>query len=217
MFSCRAILFDLDGTLIDSIATVDRAWTKWALRHNLNPDEVVPQIHGRRAIDSLRRFVPNSDIDIEEEFRWLEQMEAADTEGVVEIDGSLSFLAGLPSHQWAIVTSGTSPVATARMGAVGIIPVVAVYGEDVENGKPHPDPYLEAARRMQLDPSECIVFEDTRAGILSGQAAGMKVIAVNGGVEKPELDLADALIANYRQITSAQNPDGLRVDITFLK
>lgn len=202
----------MDGTLIDSIAAVDRAWGRWALRHGLDPAVVVPQIHGRRAVDSLRLLSPDPTIDIEAESAWLEGIEAADTEGVVEIPGALQFIASIPKTHWSIVTSGTSPVAIARMNAVGLTPLHAVYGEDVENGKPSPDPYLMAAQRLQLNPSDCLVFEDTVAGVRSGKAAGMKVVAVTAGNDRPELHIADRVIADYRLVTVTQNLDGIRVD-----
>jgi sugar-phosphatase len=172
----------------------------------------VPQIHGRRAVDSLRILSPDPNIDLEVESAWLEGIEAADTEGVVEIPGAMAFVASLPKSYWSIVTSGTSPVAIARMNAVGLSPLHAVYGEDVENGKPAPDPYLMAAQRLQLDPSDCLVFEDTVAGVRSGKAAGMKVVAVTAGNDRPEVYIADRVISDYLSVHVTQNLDGIRVD-----
>ncbi len=105
-FRCQAILFDLDGTLIDSIAAVDRAWSHWAVRHGLDPAVIVPQIHGRRAIDSMRLLAPH--LDVEAEDIWLRSIEATDTEGIVPIAGALEFVASIPRHRWAVVTSGAS-------------------------------------------------------------------------------------------------------------
>lgn len=212
MFDCQAILFDLDGTLVDSIAAVDRAWAKWALRHNLDPKVVVPQIHGRRAIDSLRLLISHPSIDIQQEFAWLEEVEAADTEGVVLIKGALDFVQSVPNDRWSIVTSGTSPVARARMGAVGLTPVNAVFGEDVPNGKPSPDPYLLAAARMGVNPQDCVVFEDTVAGVRSGKAAGMRVIAITAGAYRPDLEIADLVVPDYTALKLALKPGGLRID-----
>ncbi len=210
-FQCKAILFDLDGTLVDSIAAVDRAWAKWALRHNLDPSVVVPQIHGRRAIDSLRLLAPDPNIDFDIEQAWLENVEASDTEGVVPIAGAMEFVASVPLHQWSVVTSGASPVANARMKAVGLEPLHAVYGEDVEKGKPHPDPYLLAAERLGLDPSDCLVFEDTAAGVRAGQSAGMKVIAITIGANRPDLLSAEAVIADYTTLVIQRDKDELLV------
>src|SRR5580658_3709287 len=211
VFECRAILFDLDGTLIDSIAAVDRAWTRWALRHGLDPQDVVPRIHGRRAVDSLRLLAPHPDLDLSVEEEWLTSAEAKDTEGVVPIPGALEFVESLSRDHWCVVTSGTSPVAIARMNAVGLRPHRAVYGEDVPNGKPAPDPYLLAASRMGYRPDECLVFEDTVAGIRSGQAAGMRVIAIGSCESNPDLRIADATVEDYRTLVVQPAGDGLRV------
>ena len=210
-FDCRAILFDLDGTLIDSIAAVDRAWTRWAIRHGLDPQDVVPHIHGRRAVDSLRLLAPRPDLDLSVEEDWLVGIEAGDTEGVTAIPGALEFVQSIGPDRWCLVTSGTSPVAIARMNAVGIRPRQAVFGEDVPNGKPAPDPYLLAASRMGYRPNECLVFEDTVAGIRSGQAAGMRVIAIGSRESNPDLGVADATVEDYRTLVVQSLGDGLRV------
>lgn len=210
-FRCRAILFDLDGTLIDSVAAVDRAWTRWALRHNLDPAEVVPKIHGRRAVESIRLFAPGPDIDIELERTWLETAEAGDTEGIAPILGALEFIASIPPARWGIVTSGASPVAIARMKAGGVATQFVVYGEDVERGKPSPDPYLLGARRLGFEPADCLVFEDTAAGILAGKSAGMQVIAVAGGADQIDIAEPNAIIQDYRALQIDQQNGWLLV------
>ena len=211
MFSCAGILFDLDGTLIDSINAVDRAWARWATRHGLDPAEVVPKIHGRRAQDSIRMLAPSPEIDLEAEQAWLENIEASDTEGIVPIDSAMQFVSEIPLDRWCVVTSGASPVAKARMNAVGLQPHCAVYGEDVEHGKPAPDPYLLGAKRLGFDPGDCLVFEDTAAGVRSGKSAGMKVIGVRGADTSVDLSEADAVISDYRFLTVEPKKDGLFV------
>ncbi len=210
-FTCQAILFDLDGTLVDSIAVVDRAWSKWAIRNGFEPALILPQIHGRRSIDSIRALTPHLDVEAEDERMRIE--EANNTDGVVEVAGAMNFVASLPSNRWSIVTSGTSMVAKARMKAVGLSASYAVYGEDVENGKPNPEPYLLAASKLGLSPEACLVFEDTAAGIRSGHAAGMKVVAVTSGVDRPDLQIADAIIPDYLHIRSIFDGQKLRIDI----
>jgi len=216
MIKCKAILFDLDGTLIDSIAAVDRAWSRWAIRNGLDPADVVPRIHGRRAVDSLRLLAPSPDIDIDAEQAWLEAMESKDTEGIVPIRGALEFVASIPKSMWSIVTSGASPVAIARLNSVGLTPEFAVFGEEVQNGKPAPDPYLLAAKRMNIDPASCLVFEDTGAGVRSGKSAGMKVVAIAGPGDHPDLSEADAIVADYRNMSVELTTDEILVKFDSL-
>lgn len=198
--------------MIDSIAAVDRAWTKWANRHRLDPAAVVPQIHGRRAIDSLRLLSPDPNLDLVEEEKWLACVEETDTEGIVPIAGALEFVSLIPKELWSVVTSGTSPVAIARMAAVGLNPLSAVYGEEVANGKPSPDPYVLGAERLNVQREHCIVFEDTTAGIRSGRAAGMRVIAISGEADRPDLDEADLVIRDYRGLHLRAAKDGLTIE-----
>ena len=175
ILECDAILFDLDGTLINSLPAVNRAWSAWALRHGLDPDEVLPKIHGRRSIDSVRLLAPHLDADEEDE--WIRNREAYDTDGVAALPGALEFVHSLPKTAWTIVTSGTIDVAVPRILASGLeVPKAAVYGNDVARGKPHPDPFLLAAQRLGAAPERCIVFEDTVAGLRSGSAAGSRTV-----------------------------------------
>ncbi len=158
-------------------------------------------------MDSIRDLRP--DLDAEAENLWLRRAESSDTEGVTAILGALEFVDLVPKDRFAVVTSGTSDVAHARLRAVGLpIPTVGVYGEDVDDGKPHPAPYLLAASRLGVSPADCLVFEDTKAGIQSGKAAGMHVIAV--GVEQGE---ADGVIRDYLAISLAIEGDWLRVSV----
>lgn len=199
MFLCQAILFDLDGTLIDSIEAVNRCWTRWALRHGLEPAQVVPRIHGRRAAESIRLFAPIAETELAAEEAWLQDQEASDTDGITLIPGAMAFLDQIPTDRWAIVTSGSLPVATARMGAVGIRPPQFITADDVSVGKPAPDPYLLAATRLGFPPEACLVFEDNAAGIQAGRAAGMAVIAV-GHPDRADLAAAAAIIRDFRDL-----------------
>ena len=160
---CRGLLFDLDGTLIDSLHAVDRAWTTWALRHGLDPADVLPLIHGRRSIESIRAILP--EVDAEAEDLVLRQIESSDTSGIHALPGASKFLNSLPLDRWGVVTSGTSDVAKARLQATGIpVPSACVFGEDVVFGKPHPEPYLRGARLLGIEPDDIVAFEDTSAG-----------------------------------------------------
>ncbi len=173
----KGLLFDLDGTLIDSLPAVDRAWGQFATKHGFEPDFVRARIHGRRSIDSIRELVPH--VDPLEEDAWMRGLESSDTGGVVALPGSKALLESLPLDRWCLVTSGTSDVARARLAAVGLpLPRFAVFGEDVNRGKPHPDPFLLGASLLGFPPESCVGFEDTDAGLASVRAAGAMPVAV---------------------------------------
>lgn len=209
---CKGFLFDLDGTLVDSLPAVERAWCNWADRFGLNHDDVLGFIHGKQAITSLRHFMAGkSESEIAAEFSRLEQIEATDTAGIVALPGAIALLnhlnkAGIP---WAIVTSGSMPVARARHKAAGLpVPEVFVTAERVKRGKPEPDAYLLGAQLLGLSPQECTVVEDAPAGILSGLAAGCHVIAVNAPETTPRLDEVDFSLQSLEQISVTKQPNG---------
>lgn len=179
----KGCLFDLDGTLIDSLPAVNRAWTLLARKYNLDTEYVLQAIHGRPASDSVNEFLAEQSREcIEQEIKWLEKQEAEDTEGVVAIEGAVGFLNRLNQYgiPWAIVTSGTHPVATARMKAANIpAPPELVTADLITKGKPDPEPFLLGADKIGLDIQECIVFEDAPAGIQAGIASGAHVIVIS--------------------------------------
>jgi sugar-phosphatase len=196
ILACDAILFDLDGTLVSSLPAVDRAWSKWALKVGLVPEEILPKIHGRRSIDSVRVLVPHLDAEVED--AWLQEAEASDTTGVTGLEGAVKFVRSLPPDRWSIVTSGTYEVATPRIRIAGLpLPNVAVYGNDVRNGKPAPDPFLLAAEKLGVPAERCLVFEDTIAGLTAGRAAGCKTIGVRILPGDDLAPYADVVIRNY--------------------
>lgn len=189
----KGCLFDLDGTLIDSLPAVNRVWTILCQKYNLNTDYVLSVIHGRPAEDSIRQFLSDQGPEyIEQEIRWLEDKEATDTEGVVAIDGSIHFLEKLNQHKlpWAIVTSGTYPVATARIKAAGIpSPPILITAENITKGKPDPEPYLLGAEKIGVGIKDCIVFEDAPAGIQAGITAEAHVIAISSDHTSDEFSI----------------------------
>ena len=195
---CKGFLFDLDGTLVDSLPVVERAWSNWAKSRDLDPAVVLDFIHGKQAITSLRHFMPGETEEaIQQQFRLLERTEAEDTNGISALPGAVALLQRLDqlSIPWAIVTSGTVPVARARHAAGELAtPEIFITAELVAKGKPNPDPYLLGAQRLGLKPEECVVVEDAPAGILSGLAAGCKVIAVNAPDDTPKLDQVDLVL-----------------------
>ncbi|ERK15313.1 putative phosphatase YfbT [Serratia fonticola AU-P3(3)] len=214
---CKGFLFDLDGTLVDSLPAVERAWTQWAERHGISPQQVLDFIHGKQAITSLRHFMPNAtEAELQHEFTLLEQVEAEDTDGVRALPGALALLErikalGIP---WAIVTSGSVPVAEARRLAGGVpLPEVFITCERVKQGKPHPDAYLLGAQGLGLAPQDCVVVEDAAAGILSGLAAGCQVIAVNAPADAPKLNQVDLILSSLEQLKIARSEQGAVIEL----
>lgn len=209
---CKGFLFDLDGTLVDSLPAVERAWTQLAQRINVPVQDVLDFIHGKQAITSIRHFMQGaSEEAIQQQFAWLEQREAEDVEGVRVLPGALELLTYLNEANipWAIVTSGTIPIAYARLRAASLPePGIFVTAEQVPRGKPEPDPYLLGARLLGFEPEECVVVEDAPAGVQSGLAAGCHVIAVNPPSDTPRLEHADYVLSSLSELLVQKTDDG---------
>jgi mannitol-1-/sugar-/sorbitol-6-phosphatase len=189
--TCSAVLFDLDGVLIDSTPAVARVWTRWALEHGFNPGEVVQRAHGRPSVSTIREYLPGADLELENQ--EVEQREMADLEGVVALPGARELLNSLPRARWTIVTSGTRPLAEARIRAAALpTPERLVTADDITRGKPDPEPYLKAATLLGFRANDCVVVEDVPAGVMAGRAAGSPVIAVRTTCRDPELAAAGA-------------------------
>ncbi|PWL18028.1 glycerol-3-phosphatase [Falsochrobactrum shanghaiense] len=173
-----AFLFDMDGTILSSIAATERVWGAWAIRHGIDPVTFVPTVHGVRAVETVRRLgLPH--LDPEHEAKILLEAEIADVDGVVPIEGAPEFLASLPEERWAVVTSAPLPLARRRLEAAGLsVPRNIVTAEDVERGKPSPECFQLGAKRLGFDPRNCLVFEDAAAGIVAGETAGASVVVV---------------------------------------
>ncbi|CAM8676530.1 sugar phosphatase [Kluyvera sp. M-M157-B] len=210
---CKGFLFDLDGTLVDSLAVVERSWRFWAESYGVSPDAVLDFIHGKQAITTLRHFMPGkSEAEIQAEFLRLEQIEATDLDGISALPGALALLNQLDAQHipWAIVTSGSIPVAHARHRAAGLpMPAVFVTAEQVKRGKPQPDAYLLGAERLGLAPQSCLVVEDAPAGVQSGLAAGCRVAAVNVPAGTPELRQVDFVLSTLASLRVEKLPSGL--------
>jgi mannitol-1-/sugar-/sorbitol-6-phosphatase len=173
---CSAILFDLDGVLIDSTPAVARVWHRWASEHGFDPKEVIAHAHGRPSLATVREYLPNADHAAEN--RKVERAEIEDLEGVIPLPGTLELLSSLPRERWTIVTSCTRTLAEVRIRAAGLpMPPTLVTSTDVVHGKPHPEPYLKGASVLGFFAAGCIVVEDAPAGIRAGKAAGSLVIA----------------------------------------
>ena len=190
-----AFLVDLDGVLVDSILAATRAWTWWASSHGLDPEPFV-RAHGRPSRETIADLAPA--LNAESEAARVEERETSDTAGVVALPGAAAILGA--GHPIAIVTSGGERLATARLRAAGLPrPEVLVTADSVSRGKPDPEPYLLAARRLGVAPSRCTVFEDAPAGVTAGKAAGMRVVALTTTVRAGELAGADRVIPSLAE------------------
>jgi len=207
---CGAILFDLDGVLMDSRVCVERHWTRWANGHGIDVGHVLAEAHGRRSIDTIRAVAPA--LDVEAEARLLEDSEAVDFDGVATLPGAVRLLETLPPGSWTVVTSGTRALATGRLTHGGLpIPEQLITADDVERGKPDPDPYLAGAAALSIAPAECLVIEDAPAGIEAGNAAGMTVLGLATTFEVIELAAADYVAGSLADVelgSATELPDG---------
>jgi len=213
-FQCSAILFDLDGVLVDSTRSVARQWRRWAEENNIDPEKVLAIAHGRRTIEVVRILAPQLDAEAEE--KKIEKREADDNDGVTVMPGAAELLKSIPEGSWCIVTSGTRYLATSRLRFFHLpIPRVLVAADDVQKGKPDPEPYLKGAELLKVKPTECLVIEDAPAGIRSAHAGGMKAIALTSTYPAAELQEADVVLQNLQQIQvrSMDSEKKLQVDI----
>ncbi|MDQ0613566.1 sugar-phosphatase [Microbacterium sp. W4I4] len=208
----RAVLLDMDGTLVDSTAVVERLWLAWAEPHGLDPQRVLEVVHGRQGHQSMAILLPERDhaINLVENQEMLDR-ESADVEGVVAIGGAQQLLTSLAQHPHAIVTSADVALMTARMDAAGLaIPELAITAESVSASKPHPEGFLKGAALLGVEPADCVVFEDSPAGIQAGLAAGMIVIGVgpHAAANNPTYAVAD-----LTDITIIEREDGFELTI----
>jgi sugar-phosphatase len=193
------LLFDLDGTLVDSRVVIARHWGLFAERQGLELDAILAVCHGRRSAETIAEVAPWLDADAEAAI--LDMGEEVDTDGLVVVPGAPELLASLDGAGWAVVTSGHRALATRRLGAVDLpLPAVMVCGDDVERGKPDPEGFVRAASLLGADPAACIVVEDAPAGIAAGVAAGATVVAVATTHRREELAGADAVVGDLHEL-----------------
>ena len=184
-------MFDLDGVLVDSTPAVARVWSQWAIKRGLDPEDVVRRAHGRPSLTTICELLP--DADHEAENRIVESAEVADLDGVVPLPGTQALLNALPPSQWTIVTSCTRTLANVRIKAAGLpVPKRFITSDDIQNGKPHPEPYLKGAALLGIAPEDCIVIEDAPAGVRAGKASGARVIGLLTTLPRNEVMAAGA-------------------------
>lgn len=197
--TCKAIIFDLDGVLVDSDPIAERHWRRWAEKRDIPFERIASMYHGRPTEETIRQVAPH--LDAEAEARVKEKAEAEDTDGLAAFGGARSLLNGLPAERWAIATSGTRRTAEKRIAHTELpMPRVLITADDVKRGKPAPEAYLLAAAGLDVDPADCIVFEDAPAGVEAAQAAGARVIAVASTNTVDALQAADCVVENISRV-----------------
>ncbi|MFF8318518.1 HAD-IA family hydrolase [Streptomyces bobili] len=195
VLTARALLLDMDGTLVNSDAVVERVWRRWADRHGLDGDDVMKVVHGRQGYASMAVLLPHRPMEqnLADNARMLAE-ESADLDGVVPVPGAPAFLASLRDVPHALVTSADAPLSTARMAAAGLaLPEIRVTAESVGASKPDPEGFLKGAAELGMAPADCVVFEDSGVGIAAGRAAGMRVVGVGprAAAHRPDVVVGD--------------------------
>ncbi|WP_217145394.1 HAD family hydrolase [Streptomyces sp. AC627_RSS907] len=209
----QALLFDNDGTLLSSLASVRRCWTRWAGEYGITAEEFGRvELHGRPAAEIAADLLPAHVVP--EAVARIEQLEVEDVPGggVHLLPGTRDFLDALPADRWAVVTSATRRLAEARLDAVGIRPKTLVAADDITHGKPDPEPYLLGARCLGVDPAACVVFEDAPAGLQAGRAAGMTTVALATTHAPGELD-ADLVVTDLSALTALVTDGGIEISV----
>ncbi len=208
-----AVLFDMDGTLVDSTAVVEAFWREFAERYDVDLEELLQYSHGRQGRDTLRRFLPTGH-DLEAIAREQDEQELASMDGIVEVPGAARLMEALRGAPVAVVTSAPRELAEARLKAAGlVVPSVLVAAEDVSEGKPSPTGYLSAAEQLGIDAADCIVFEDASAGIEAALASGAHTVVV-GGLHSPA---AEGLvrIPDFEGLSASYDEETKRIHLSF--
>jgi sugar-phosphatase len=206
------VLIDLDGTLMDSAPRILRAWQEWAQRKGIPFETILNVLHGRRSIDTIRLIAPW--LPVEEEVAALEADEISDMQDVRLYPGAAELMEKLRHSPHAIVTSGSRLAAEARLKYVGLpIPAGLISGDEIQAGKPAPDGYILAARRLGMDPGDCVVIEDSPVGVEAGKAASMRVIAVASTHAAEALERADAVVHELTDIDFHAGGDSIEIQL----
>jgi sugar-phosphatase len=213
MLHARAILFDIDGTLVDSTPVVERSWRTWAQEYDVDAEEVMRVCHGRRTEDTVAQFVTPQQLAVA--VARVQALELADFDGVTALPGAQQLVEVLPRQQWAAVTSGERALMTARLEAAHLpIPGTMICAEDVAMGKPSPEGYLKAAAALGFDAGHCVVIEDAPAGIDAGLAAGARVVAVTTTHTAHQVASAEVIVADLSCLRVTSTDDGVELTTT---
>jgi mannitol-1-/sugar-/sorbitol-6-phosphatase len=213
---CGALLFDLDGVLVDSTPAVTRVWKAWAFEHGIDGEQLVRVAHGRTNLSTIQELLPNGDYEVEA--RKVEQREIEDVDGLIPLPGALELLKILPMNRWAVVTSCSRPVAEARIRAAGLpLPKHFITSSEIVRSKPDPEAYLLGAKSVGFAATDCVVIEDAPAGIRSGKAAGAQVVGVGTTGKHAELASAGAdwIVENCLSLSLLCSDETDRVTLTL--
>ncbi|MEV0321327.1 HAD family hydrolase [Streptomyces sp. NPDC050658] len=209
----EALLFDNDGTLISSMESVYRCWTRLAQEYGITAEDFGRvELHGRPAVEIIRDLLPAE--RVAEAVARIEELEVSDVAGgVVLLPGTRELLESLPPERWAVVTSAGRRLAEARLAEVGIRPEMLIAADDITHGKPDPEPFLLAARKLGVDPARCVVFEDAPAGLTAGRAAGMTTVALTTTHQADELaaDVTDVVVKDLSAVSAQVIAGGVEI------
>ncbi|KAJ2751196.1 DL-glycerol-3-phosphatase [Coemansia pectinata] len=218
VIKAKGILFDMDGTLVDTTACVEQAWRTVALEYGVDPTELIKNIHGRSGLDTLRTYFP-AECHTPEFLRSYEAQVVEQTEGVEAVPGALTTLSSLHADKWAVVTAASAMWAQKRLSQAGLpMPKHLVSADSVKVNKPHPEGYLAGARHLGLDAKDTVVFEDAVSGVLAGRAANATVIALTTSTPRKDLIKAGAhyVLDDYRGITFVDRGDHLTIEFKHI-
>lgn len=209
----EALLFDNDGTLVSSLESVHRCWTRWAGEYGITAEDFARvELHGRPAAEIAADLLPAAVVP--EAVARIEELEVEDVAGgVVLLPGTAALLASLAAERWAVVTSATRRLAEARLAEVGVRPKTLIAADDITRGKPDPEPFLLAARTLGVDPARCVVFEDAPAGLAAGRAAGMTTVALTTTHAPSEL-VADIVVPDLSAVSAQATAHGVEIVAT---
>jgi sugar-phosphatase len=218
--ACLGLLFDMDGVLVDSTPAVARVWGLWAREHGLDADSIVKRAHGRPSLATLQEILPGASPQVHAvENEWMERAEIADIADVVALPGTRELLSSLPSNKFAVVTSATHELAGVRLRAAGLRDFVShlISADDIQRGKPDPEPYQKGAAALGLNPADCLIVEDAAAGVRSGKAAGGRVIGLRTTTPDEELLAAGAdwIINDCASLQTTVDPEEATLWLEF--